>query len=69
MSFKLKMIINLSFFLLSQWSTVFLPCEQFLRRLWTMTGSQVKGVSVGGAVSGATNEGISKMFSGFVRFS
>ena len=42
----------------SHWSTVFPPCEQFLRRLWTMTGSQVKGGTGVAAAAGVTNEGI-----------
>ena len=50
---------NREFFtqIFSHWSTVFPPCEQFLRRLWTMTGSQVKGGSGVGATGGGTNEG------------
>ena len=40
----------------SQWANVFAPCEQFLRRLWTMTGCQVKG---GGGVVGAIGAGTS----------
>ena len=42
--------------LCSQWANVFPPCEQFLRRLWTMTGSQVKG-GAAAAQGGASNEG------------
>ena len=66
----LQIILSLIFLYLSvifsQWATVFPPCEQFLRRLWTLTGSHVKGGSGGGTAAVGTNEGKERLLSSFL---